>query len=58
MECIDLLIVNGLVVTASDTASYDIAIQGGTVALLAPQGVLPREKAVRVIDAQGGYVMV
>ncbi|KAI1621858.1 putative allantoinase [Exophiala viscosa] len=57
MDGSDLLIVNGLVVTASDTANYDIAIKDGKVALLAPPGVLSTNSAKRVIDAEGGYVM-
>lgn len=58
MDGFDLLIVNGLVVTASDTANYDIAIKDGKIALLAPPGVLGTNSAKRVIDAEGGYVMV
>ena len=58
MDAFDLLVVNGLVVTASDTANYDIAIKDGKIALLAPQGLLSKDKAKRVIDADGGYVMV
>lgn len=58
MDTFDLLVINGLVVTASDTANYDIAIDHGKVVLLAPQGLLSKEKAKRVIDADGGYVMV
>ena len=58
MDSFDLLVVNGLVVTASDTANYDIAIKDGKIALLAPPGVLSKEKAGRFIDAEGGYVMV
>lgn len=58
MDKYDLLVVNGLVVTASDTAHYDIAIKDGKIALLAPQGSLSKEDAARVIDAEGGYVMV
>lgn len=58
MDNFDLLIVNGLVVTASDTASYDIAIKDGKIALLAPPGLLSAKNATRVIDAEGGYVMV
>lgn len=57
MDAFDLLIINGLVVTASDTASYDIAIKDGKIALLAPPGVLSQSSAKRVIDAEGGYVM-
>lgn len=58
MDSYELLVVNGLVITASDTAHYDIAVQDGKIALLAPQGSLSKEKAKRVIDAEGGYVMV
>jgi dihydropyrimidinase len=58
MDAFDLLVVNGLVVTASDTANYDIAIKDGKIALLAPPGVLKVESAKKVIDAEGGYVMV
>ena len=58
MASFDLLVVNGLVVTASDAASYDIAVKDGKIALLAPQGILSKENANRVIDAEGGYVMV
>ncbi len=58
MDAFDLLVINGLVVTASDTANYDIAIKDGKIALLAPPGVLKAESAKKVIDAEGGYVMV
>jgi predicted amidohydrolase YtcJ len=58
MDSFDLLVVNGLVVTASDTAHYDIAVKNGKIVLLAPPGVLSKDKASRVIDAEGGYVMV
>ena len=58
MDGFDLLVINGLVVTASDTANYDIAIKDGKIALLAPPGVLAKDSAKRVIDAEGGYVMV
>lgn len=54
----DLLVVNGLVVTASDIAKYDIAIKDEKVALLAPCGSLSKDIATKVIDADGGYVMV
>lgn len=52
----DLVVVNGVVVTASDIAEYDIAIQGEKIALLAPKGTPLRAK--KTIDAKGGYVMV
>jgi dihydropyrimidinase len=58
MDGFDLLVINGLVVTASDTANYDIAIKDGKIALLAPPGVLGKDSAKKVIDAEGGYVMV
>jgi dihydropyrimidinase len=58
MDSFDLLVINGLVVTASDTANYDIAVKDGKIVLLAPPGFLAKDKASRVIDANGGYVMV
>ena len=58
MASFDLLILNGLVVTASDIGHYDIAIKDEKIALLAPKGSLAETQAKRVIDAEGGYVMV
>ena len=58
MDSFDLIIANGLVVTAADTANYDIAIKNGKIALLAPPGVLDKGKAKKTIDAEGGYVTV
>ena len=58
MDSFDLLVINGLVVTASDTANYDIAVKDGKIAFLAPPGVLLASSAKKVIDAEGGYVMV
>ena len=57
MEPYDLLVINGLVVTASDVGRYDIAIKDEKIALLAPSGSLTELAAKRVIDAEGGYVM-
>lgn len=54
----DCLIVNGTVVTASDTACYDIAIKDGKIALLTRTGLLDHTVSKRVIDAEGAYVMV
>ena len=54
----DLIIVNGLVVTAADIGSYDIAIKDEKIIRLVSQGSLRNEEAKRVIDAEGGYVMV
>lgn len=54
----DLVVTNGIVVTASDTAAYDIAVKDGRISLLAPTGALRPESAQRVIDAEGAYVTV
>lgn len=54
----DLLVVNGIVATAADVGSYDIAIKDGKIALLAPTGSLAGLAAKKTIDALGGYVMV
>src|SRR5438270_5506249 len=51
----DTLIVNGTVVTATDTYLADVAISGGKVVAVG-QG-LPRENTTRVIDAKNKYVM-
>ena len=58
MELYDLIIINGLVVTASDTGHYDIAIKHEKIALLASKGSLTGIAAKRIIDAEGGYVTV
>ena len=58
MSSYDLLIINGLVVTASDIGHYDVAIKNEKIALLAPTGSLAGIEADKVIDAEGGYVMV
>ncbi|KAI9374569.1 putative allantoinase [Aspergillus egyptiacus] len=52
----DLVITNGICVTASDVAPLDIAIQGEKIAFLAPAGSLS-DQGTRVIDAAGGYIM-
>jgi dihydropyrimidinase len=52
----DLLILNGVVCTASDVAAYDIAIKDGLIALLAPRGHLDASQATRTIDAEGAFV--
>lgn len=58
MDSYDLLVVNGTVVTAADVGRYDIAVKDGKIALLAPTGALAGASASRIIDAEGGYVMV
>lgn len=50
----DLVIKNGIVVTASDEIACDIGVIGGKVAIL---GVgLPIPEGCKVIDAEGGFV--
>src|SRR5215813_13444765 len=51
----DTLIVNGAVVTATDTYSADVAISDGKITAIG-QG-LPRENTTRIVDAKGKYVM-
>src|ERR1700758_978455 len=50
----DTMIVNGRVVTATDTYAADVAIENGRVVALGSS--LPRENAKRVLDATGKYV--
>ncbi|KAK3313100.1 putative allantoinase [Apodospora peruviana] len=52
----DLVVTNGICVTAVDVASYDIAIKDEKIVLLAPSGSLATANAKRIIDAEGGYV--
>lgn len=54
----DLVITNGVCVTASDVAALDLAIKDEKIVLQAPSGSLAQANAKRVIDAEGGYVMV
>lgn len=58
MESYDLVITNGICVTASDIAALDIAVKDEKIALLAPSGTLAKTNATKIIDAQGGYVTV
>ncbi len=51
----DTLIVNGTVVTATDTYAADVAISGGKVVAIGAG--LPRENAGKIIDAKGKYVL-
>jgi dihydropyrimidinase len=50
----DTLIVNGRVVTATDTYSGDVAINGGKISAVGTS--LPRENAEKIIDAGGKYL--
>ena len=54
----DLVVTNGICITATDIASYDVAVKGEKIALLAPSGSLASAKARKIIDAEGGYVTV
>jgi dihydropyrimidinase len=51
----DTLIVNGTVVTASDTYEADVAIVGGKIGAIAAK--LPRQNCKNIIDATGKLVM-
>src|SRR5689334_13408227 len=51
----DTLIVNGTVVTATDTYLADVAITGGKITAIGQN--LPRENTTRVLDAKNKYVM-
>ncbi|MGH9580764.1 MAG: dihydropyrimidinase, partial [Terriglobales bacterium] len=51
----DLVIANGLVVTATDTFAADVGVTGGKIAALGQ--ALPRENAGRVLDAAGRYIL-
>jgi predicted amidohydrolase len=52
----DLVIKNGIVVTASDETQCDIAVKNGKVVLLMKD--VPVPEGCEVIDADGGYVTV
>ena len=54
----DLIIKNGVVVTAADIGKYDIGVKDGKIALLAPSINPTNSPKARVIDAEGGYVTV
>jgi len=52
----DLVIKNGIVVSASDETRCDIAVKDGKVVLLMQD--VPVPEGCQVIDAEGGYVTV
>lgn len=54
----DLIVLNGLVVTAEETREFDIAVKDGKIAKLVPRGALADVTAKKSIDAEGGMVMV
>src|SRR5215470_5426679 len=51
----DTLVVNGTVVTATDTYAADVAISGGKVVAIGQD--LPRENTTQVLDAKAKYVL-
>src|ERR1051326_3576888 len=51
----ETLIVNGSVVTATDTYAADVAISSGKITAIGQN--LPRDNTTRIIDAKGKYVM-
>ncbi|KAI0199051.1 hypothetical protein F4808DRAFT_434000 [Astrocystis sublimbata] len=57
MDEYDLVVTNGVCVTAVDVAPLDIAIKDEKIALLAPSGSLSNARTKRLIDAENGYVM-
>jgi dihydropyrimidinase len=54
----DIIILNGLVVTDTDVGELDVAIKDEKIAKVVPRGGLKDVKANKIIDAEGGYVMV
>lgn len=54
----DLIIRNGVVVTDIAVQEQDIAVKDGKIARITPKGGLNVASATKVIDAEGGYVMV
>ena len=52
----DLLIINGLVVTADETREADVAIKDGRIAAVESRGAFKDAKATRTIDAEGAWV--
>jgi len=54
----DLLIINGVVVTDSETKECDVAVKDEKIVAIEPRGSFAGAKATKSIDAEGGYVMV
>ena len=54
----DLLSINGIMVTDTEVGEYDIAVKDEKVTKIFKRGGLQGIKAIRTIDAEGGYVMV
>jgi len=51
----DTLVVNGTVITATDSYAADVAISGGKIVAVG-EG-LPRENTTQILDAKGKYVL-
>lgn len=56
-EVYDLVIVNGVVVIASEIRQADVAIKGETIAAIRDYGGFEDAQVGRRIDAEGGWVM-
>ena len=54
----DVIVLNGIVVTDTEAAEYDIAIKDEKIAKVVKRGGLKDSRATKTIDAEGGYVMV
>lgn len=54
----DLIILNAVLVTDRETKDCDISIKNEKIFSIEPAGMLKDAKAGRVVDAEGGYVMV
>jgi dihydropyrimidinase len=54
----DLIIKDGIVVTAADVGKYDIGVKNGKIATLAPSIKSDDSPNARVIDAEGAFVTV
>jgi dihydropyrimidinase len=58
MTMYDLLVLNGVVVTGEGTGEFDIAVAGGKIAKVSPRGSFFGDTSKKIIDAEGGLVMV
>ncbi|KAI5478105.1 aminohydrolase [Pseudohyphozyma bogoriensis] len=56
MSKFDLVIINGIVVTAGDVGSYSIGVKDGKIAALSPEFTKEEIGDAEVIDAEGAYV--
>ena len=54
----DLIIKNGVVVTAGDIGKYDVGVKDGKIAVLARSIRTEDSPNAKVIDAEGGFVTV